>query len=382
MAKALAPNYGAAIAFRFLCALFAAAPMTVTGGTVGDIWFPMQIPFGLPFLTFGAYAGPILGPVIGAYAPKLGYNWADWISVIVLGATAVFVFLAQPETFGPLLLEWRAKHLRDLTGDNRYRAEHASAASLGPRLVTNLYRPFTMIWTEPIILVFSFYLILLYFVLFTFLSGYPYIFTMVYDISLGLTFILWVAMIPGLIIAIAMIPYMYHLTKKAATKAASQGKQLQPEVSLYWAMAGASILMPVSLFWMAWTCYVSGSNHVWAISTLIVSFLQSDISIWSPILASAVFGYSLVCIFTTTYMYIIFVYLQYAASALTFATFSRYIVAGALTPAAVKMYDKIGPHWALTISAIVATTMAPVPFVLYKYGHKIRAMSKNAQNKA
>ena len=32
-------------------------------------------------------------------------------------------------------------------------------------------------------------------------------------------------------------------------------------------------------------------------------------------------------------------------------------------------------------SALVAI-VAPVPFILHKYGHKVRAMSKNAQNKA
>lgn len=91
---------------------------------------------------------------------------------------------------------------------------------------------------------------------------------------------------------------------------------------------------------------------------------------------------SISCIFTTSYMYIIFVYLQFAASALGFMTFARYIVSGALSPASVKMYENIGPHWSLTISAIVATLMAPVPFWLSKYGHKVRAMSKNVQNKA
>ncbi len=83
-----------------------------------------------------------------------------------------------------------------------------------------------------------------------------------------------------------------------------------------------------------------------------------------------------------SYQYIIFVYMQYAASALGFMTFTRYVIAGALTPASVKMYDNLGPHWSLTIVAIMATFMAPVPFVLYKYGHTVRAMSKNAQNKA
>lgn len=257
MAKALAPNYGAALAFRFLCALFAATPMTVAGGTIGDIWTPMQIPFGLPLVTICAYAGPILGPVIGAYTPEIGFEWADWISMIIIGAVLVFVLLAQPETYSPLLLEWRAKHLRELTGDDRYQAEHVSASSLGSRLLANVYRPFIMIWTEPIILVFSFYLVLLYFVLFTFLNGYPYIFTKTYGISMSLTFAIWVAMMPGVAVALVMVPSIYHLTKKTAAKAMAAGKPLQPEVSLYWAMAGASILMPVSLFWMAWTCYVS-----------------------------------------------------------------------------------------------------------------------------
>ncbi|ERF68060.1 hypothetical protein EPUS_08496 [Endocarpon pusillum Z07020] len=363
MAKALAPNYGAALAFRFLCALFAASPMTVAGGTIGDIWTPMQLPFGLPVVTFAAYAGPILGPVISAYTPEIGFAWADWISMIMVGAALVFVLLAQPETFGPVLLEWRAKHLRDLTGDNRYQAKHASASSFGTRLLTNAFRPFSMAWTEPIILVFSFYLTLLYFVLFTFLNGYPYIFERPYGISTSLTFIIWSAMMPGVFAAMASIPYIYHLTKKAAAKAAAAGESLQPEVSLYYSMAGASILMPVSLFWMAWTCY-------------------SDISIWSPIVASGVFGYALVCIFTTSYMYIIFVYLQYAASALGFMTFTRYVISGALSPASIVMYDNLGPHISLTIVAIVTTVMAPVPYILYIYGHKIRAMSRNVQNKA
>lgn len=256
MAKALAPDYGSAIAFRFLCALFAAAPMTVAGGTIGDVWNPSQIPFGLPFATFCAYSGPILGPVIGAYTPQIGFAWADWLSMIIVAVTIIIVLLAQPETYAPTLLEWRAKHLRELTGDHRYRTESASASSLGPRLITNLHRPFVMVWTEPIILVFTFYLTLLYFVLFTFLSGYEVIFTQTYHISLSFTYVLWVAMLPGVLIAMAMIPYIYKLTKKAAAKSMAKGQPLQPEVSLYWAMAGSSVFMPVSLFWMAWTCYV------------------------------------------------------------------------------------------------------------------------------
>lgn len=72
------------------------------------------------------------------------------------------------------------------------------------------------------------------------------------------------------------------------------------------------------------------------------------------------------------YVYIIFVYMQYAASTLGFMTFTRYVISGALTPTSVKMYDNLGPHWSLTIVAIVATLMALVRFVLQKSGHKVR----------
>ncbi|EMR70918.1 hypothetical protein MGN70_010469 [Eutypa lata] len=364
LGKALAPNFGGAIVFRFLVGFFGAAPLTVGGGTVGDLWNPIEVTFSLPFVTMTSYAGPVLGPIIGAYLPEIGFRWADWISLIIAGAVLVISLLFQPETYGGLLLEWRAKHLRDLTGDSRYMVEgHASAGSIGRRLLVNVYRPFQMTYTEPIILVFSFYLIILYVVLFTFLNGYPYIFTQVYGISESLTFIIWTAILAGDGVAICLIPVVYGMVKKAAAKAQANGTALQAEVCLYWAMLGGSILMPISLFWMGWTCY-------------------PGVSIWAPIIGSFVFGYSLVAIFTTTYMYVVFVYLQYAGSALSFMTFSRYVIAGALLPASVPWYENLGPHWTLTIVAILSTIMAPLPFVLYKYGHKIRAMSKNVQNKA
>ena len=120
--------------------------------------------------------------------------------------------------------------------------------------------------------------------------------------------------------------------------------------------------MPISLFWIAWTCH-------------------PDISIWVPIVGVCVFGYSVVMIFTTCYLYIIFTYLQNAGSALSFMTFSRYVVSGALIPASVPMYRNLGPHWSLTWVGILASLMAPVPFLLFRYGPTIRAVSKFAMNK-
>ena len=81
-------------------------------------------------------------------------------------------------------------------------------------------------------------------------------------------------------------------------------------------------------------------------------------------------------------MYLIEVYQIYAASALMFGSFSRYMAAGVMTVVGVPMYDKLGIHYTLTILACISSVMAPVPFLLYRYGHKVRQLSRQAQNKA
>ncbi|KAK8118244.1 MFS general substrate transporter [Apiospora kogelbergensis] len=355
MAKALAPNYGGAIVFRFLTGFFGSTPLTAAGGTMADVWGPLQMVYAIPVGAMTSYAGPLIGPIVGAYLPLLGFRWADWIALIFAGAILVYVFLLQPETYRPVLLEWRAQRIRELTGDDRYQiGDHATTHTLGRRLLVNIYRPFLMVYTEPIILIFTFYLTIVYFVLFTFLNGYPFIFQQTYGISQSLTFILWTALLVGDLLALPLIPLIYGWSKKAAAEGT-----LTPEICLWYGMLGGSISLPVSLWWMAWTCYPS-------------------VNIWVPIVGSVFFGYGLVTIFTTTFLYTVFVYQMHTASALAFMTSVRYIIAGALIPASVPMYEELGPHKALTIPAALATIMVPVPFVLYKYGARIRGMSKIA----
>ena len=50
-------------------------------------------------------------------------RWADWIAVILSGSTLILTLLFLPETFSPILLSWRATHLRHLTKCNRFKAE-------------------------------------------------------------------------------------------------------------------------------------------------------------------------------------------------------------------------------------------------------------------
>jgi hypothetical protein len=93
--------------------------------------------------------------------------------LIISGLVLALVFFFQPETYPPILLKWKAKHLRELTGDDRYRAEiEVREESFFHRLKRALYRPFLLTSREPIIMLVALYLSVIYIVLFTFLDGY------------------------------------------------------------------------------------------------------------------------------------------------------------------------------------------------------------------
>lgn len=61
LGAALAPNFGAQLAFRFLAGITGSAPLTVAGGSISDIWSTLEKTFGFPTFAILAFGGPILG---------------------------------------------------------------------------------------------------------------------------------------------------------------------------------------------------------------------------------------------------------------------------------------------------------------------------------
>ncbi|OGM42746.1 MFS transporter [Aspergillus bombycis] len=404
MASGLAPNIGAQLAFRFLAGVFGCPPLTCAGGTIADLWNPLEKTLTFPLYAITSFGGPIFGPVISSYMGQgtLSWRWTNWIMLIMSGLVMGLILLFQPETYGPLLLKWKAAHLRQVTGDNRYRSQmDVQKIALFDRILGACKRQFSLTVHEPIILLISLYMTVIYIVLFTFFDGYPFIFQDVYGLSQGLTNIVWVAMYVGIAAAGLWVPVVYVWTKKEFEAASSstsntgvsgtgvsrpgtdatvnaegsqeqQQEQVQeeeentkktphptrPENRLWFAMLGAPFI-PIGLFWMGWTDY-------------------SHISIWSPIIASAVFGFGTITVFISSYMYVIDSYDIYAASALGFMTVSRYCAAGGMTVVGIPFYRNLGVQYTLTILACISALMTPVPYVFWYWGSRIRGWSRFA----
>ncbi|KAL4919787.1 major facilitator superfamily transporter [Aspergillus aurantiobrunneus] len=389
MASGLAPNIGAQLAFRFLAGVFGCPPLTCAGGTIADLWDPLEKTLTFPLYAILSFTGPVLGPVIASYMGQgtLSWRWTNWIMLIMSGLVMALILLFQPETYGALLLKWKAAHLRKVTGDRRYRSEmDMQKVALFSRITSACKRQFTLTVHEPIIMFIALYMTIVYVVLFTFFDGYPYIFEDVYGISQGLTNIVWTAMCVGIGLASFLVPVIYSWTKKEFSAAiaapiiqtssvtgenstentASDDDRTKkvyptrPENRLWFAMFGAPFI-PIGLFWMGWTDYKS-------------------ISIWSPIVASAVFGFGIMTVFISSYMYVIDSYDTYAASALGFMTVSRYCAAGGMTVVGIPFYSNLGVQYTLTILACISVVMTPLPYVFWKFGHVIRGWSKFASH--
>ncbi|RDW87607.1 MFS general substrate transporter-46 [Coleophoma crateriformis] len=365
LGAALAPNIGTQLVMRFLAGFFGSAPLVCAGGSLSDIWSPMERNFAFPIFATAGFLGPVLGPVVGGFVGQsslVSWRWTEWITLIISGTILVGVLLFQPETYAPILLKWKASHLRELTGDKRYvSAVEIRADPFGQRLLRALYRPFILASREPIVMLFALYLTVIYIILFTFLDGYSYIFGDTYGFSEGITGLAFVGMGIGFCCTAALVPLIHHWAKRELL--ALQAKEgptakLAPEHRLHYAMLGAPAV-PISLFWMGWTA-------------------NPNISYWSPLVASVLFGYGILCIFISTYQYIIDSYELYAASALASLTVIRYVVAGGMVEVGIPFYGNLGVHWTLTIMGAISAVMVPVPYAFYKWGPKIRGYSKFA----
>ena len=288
----------------------------------------------------------------------MSWRWVEWITLIISGLVLALVLLCQPETYAPILLKWKAAHLRELTGDPRYRAEvEIREDTFLHRIKKALYRPFLLTFQEPIIILIALYLTIIYILLFTFLDGYTYIFTDTYGFSQGITGLAFLGIGIGLCCASLLVPLIYVWSRRDLAKIKARGgDRLPPEFRLWFAMFGAPAI-PISMFWMAWTAYPS-------------------ISYWSPLAATVLFGYGILCVFISSYQYIIDSYETFSASALACVTLIRYLAAGVMVEVAIPMYDNLGVHWTLTILGALAALMVPVPYLFYAYGEKIRARSK------
>jgi hypothetical protein len=230
-------------------------------------------------------------------------------------------------------------------------------------------RPIRMLFCDPITGSICLYVSAEFGTLFSFFAGVPYTFGTVYQFSVeesGLVFLaIVIGCFFGLVTVILCDVFFY---RKQVLK--YHPHQVPPEHRLYPSMFG-SIGLPISLFWFAWTA-------------------RSGISWASPAAAMIVFAWGNLCVFVSTIQYITDVYHgDVVASAAAANSLARYGFAGVFPLFTIQskfihfhaetwantmdqVYQRLGIDWASSLLGFIALALLPVPWVLFKYGSRIR----------
>ena len=283
---------------------------------------------------------------------------------IFTGVLWIVASLVIPETYPPVLLRKRAEALSKTSG-KIYRSK--LEISTGPRpsvtqtFKTALSRPWVLLLREPIVLLLSVYMAIIYGTLYMMFAAYPIVYQQQRGWSEGIGGLAFLGVAVGMIIAVIYTIPDNNRYLRAATKATANGAKngAPPEARLPPAMIG-SVCLPVGLFWFAWT---NAPSIHWIVS----------------IIATAPFGFGMVLVFLSIMNYLIDSYTIYAASTLAANTVLRSIFGAVFPLFTTYMYDGLGIHWASSIPAFLALACVPFPFLFFKYGPAIRRRCKFAK---
>ena len=333
--------------------------MTLAGGTISDIWDNNERGFAIALFAAAPYGGPVLGPIVGGFVGEtVGWRWMIWVNMIFAGVITIFC-CTIPETFAPVLLKRRAARLRKETGNPNITTEQELfKRKLSDIVVETLIRPFReflfvtlgtdavantppleMLVTEPILLLMSMYIALIYGLLYAFFFSFPVVFAEEYGFDDGHAGLTFCSVLIGLAIALFVTP---QVEKDYQKRAQAKGGRADPEDRLVGMMLGCWFV-PISLFIFGWTSpptvQPGGGNWV------------------GPVSSGIPFGFGMVIIYFSANAYLIDAFPGYVASALAAKTVIR-SGSGAAMPLFIEaMYHNLGNGWAASTWAFISLAM-------------------------
>jgi len=354
---AFAPNFASLLIGRLLTGTFASAPLTNAPGVLADLWGPVERGNALAVFSMMTFVGPALGPVVSGFLElKEDWRWNFYV-LLWLGGLTEFLMLMIPETLPSAVLINKARRIRG-TGLEEHATLKAPAEAQGRNLKDMfriaLVRPWQILF-DPISLLVAIYLSVVYLLLYMLFTIYPIVFQQKRGWNSGVGELPLIGTAIGACIGGAIVFYTSSRDKKKMLA----GVPRTPEDRLPLAMLGG-ILFAITMFWFAWSGEYN-SVH-WIVPTIAGTFLATAIML----------------IFVAYLNYLTDTYLMYTASAMAANTICR-SACGAAAPLFTQyMFNALGVGGGGSLIGGVACLLAPIPFVFYKYGERIRQRSKFA----
>jgi DHA1 family multidrug resistance protein-like MFS transporter len=373
--SATAKDFQTLMLTRFFGAFFASAPVTNTGGVLGDLFSPAWRALALAGYAMAVVGGPCLGiqlpshttcrvvltntslgPIVSAAfvaSPSLGWRWTEYFTGIIQGAIVLVDLIFIDETYPPKLLVYKARRLRHETGNWALHAKFEEWDVTFSQLCRKfLVRPVQLLMT-PICFLVALYASFCYGILYMQLGGVPIIFGELRGWSSVSATLPFLGIFLGACFGALINSYNQTLYNKAYHAA---GDRAVPEKRLPPMMLG-SVLFASGQFVTGWT---ADPQFHWI----------------APVIGLVMLGTGFFTIFQAALNYLVDTFTEYAASAVAANTFLRSCFAGAFPLVVTPLYHNIGVGPASSITGGFAALLIPVPYIFHVYGKQIRRGSK------
>ncbi|XHG08973.1 hypothetical protein AWENTII_012057 [Aspergillus wentii] len=349
---ALAEDVKTMLISRFLCGVIGSGAMAVGSGMLAELWGPATRAVAIGLSGMFMNIGSTIGPIAGVYIlERYGWRWTGWATLlvcIVVGFSAIFNLR---ETSSKKILIQKARRLRRETG-NESMHTNSEKAGLSFQLLMrkHLTQPPRIFMMEPILIILTIYLILVYGTLYLSYQMFSFAF-----LKRG-----WphtTASLPFLAVALGLITAWIIFSVFTMTWYQSRFKQrgtVLPEDRLPTMILGA-VILPPALTWFGWSMRTNAAPQI---------------------LACFFIGMALQLIFMSGIVYIVDVYIACSNSAISIHVVVRSIVSATFPLWAGPMYENLGIEWSSTVLAGFSAIMLASPILFSVYGAKIRSWSR------
>jgi len=375
---AVTQSYPGMLVARFFVGVGGSTFSTMVGGVVSDIYHTADRNTPMALFSGAALFGTGMGPLVcGFIAQHINWRWMFWMQTIMDGTLMTIIIVFFKETRGSILLSRKAKKLNAWYVEREAAGYYSVNVSVGnqsgttelqrirwkvrsdeersslPRMISiSVYRPFHLLFTEPVVFFFSLWITFSWSILYMTFGAIPLIFSTVYHFDIKAQGAVFSA------ISIAAILFtVICIYQEKFAKARNKLPNL-PEARLYFSCV-ESTLMPIGMFLYGWS---SRTDVHWIVPTIAIAL--ATMGIFSVYLA--------------VFNYLADVYHRYASSALAAQSFCRNCLGDAFPLVTDALFANLGYGPAGTLLGGIGVLLTFVPWVLMFFGPKIRARSKFA----
>ncbi|KAK4121936.1 MFS general substrate transporter [Parathielavia appendiculata] len=446
-------NLAGMLVARFLVGVGASVFSTMVGGVIADMWdaegrnTPMAVFSGSVLV--GTGVGPLVGAVMAQRWGDEGerWKWVFWHQVIMGGVTILLLVVFFRESRGSVLLSRKARTLNmwyeKLEGEGyfgvwdtgRCEGEEASLhavsvtdgsddekrlrsgqrhtvaglrrirwlvkedeewAALGKMIAISVSRPFYLLFTEPVVFLFSLWVAFAWGILYLTFGSIPLVFQRVYGWSLEQAGYVFVSLIIGALLATAIgiwqeqilhHPQWADAPREAASSIIggdcsddSSGKgpiaasaSTSSRSDRYWGFLRLYFPASAPESRLYFTCIIS---TLLPIGLFIFGFAFRPNTHWiGPAIGLVLATMGILSIYLAVFNYFADTYHNYASSALAAQSFCRNVLGGAFPLVTGPLFRNLGEARAGGLLGGIAAALTVVPWVLVLFGARVRAGS-------